>query len=62
VAGARAAVGVVDGRSAILMRETPDGEPTYCLIVRFRRGCIQYIRDYRYARHVFDEAAWQRLE
>jgi hypothetical protein len=47
--------GVVDGRPAILARERPDGRPVYCLFVRFRSERIQFIRDYRYARYVFDK-------
>jgi RNA polymerase sigma-70 factor, ECF subfamily len=50
--------GVVDGRPAILARERPDHPPVYCLFVRFRDERIQFIRDYRYARYVFDEATW----
>jgi RNA polymerase sigma-70 factor (ECF subfamily) len=50
--------GVVDGHPAILARERPDGRPVYCLFVRFRGERIQFIRDYRYARYVFDEAQW----
>lgn len=57
-----AEIGIVDGRPALLVRETADIAPTYCLFVRFRRGHIQHIRDYRYARHVFREAAWRRVE
>jgi RNA polymerase sigma-70 factor, ECF subfamily len=55
-------VGVVDGRPAVLVRETADGAPVYCLFVRFRRGQIQQIRDYRYARHVFRESEWRQIE
>jgi RNA polymerase sigma-70 factor, ECF subfamily len=51
-------VGVVDGRAAILARETSAAAPTYCLFVRFRAGRVQLIRDYRYASHVFREAQW----
>jgi RNA polymerase sigma-70 factor (ECF subfamily) len=56
--GLRLEPGTVDGRPAILAREQPDGAPVYCLFVRFRGGQIRYIRDYRYARYVFDEAEW----
>ena len=52
--------GVVDGRPAILAREQPDGGPVYCLFVRFRGEQIRFIRDYRYARYVMDEAQWSR--
>lgn len=52
-------VGVVDGRAALLARETPASPPTYCLFVGFRSERIQQIRDYRYARHVFREAQWR---
>jgi len=30
----------------------------YCLFVRFRGNEIHFIRDFRYARYVFDEAQW----
>jgi RNA polymerase sigma-70 factor (ECF subfamily) len=56
--GMRLEVGVVDGRPALLAREQPDGRPAYCLFVRFLAKRIQFIRDYRYARYVFDEAQW----
>jgi RNA polymerase sigma-70 factor, ECF subfamily len=52
-------MGVVDGRAALLARETPASPPTYCLFVGFRSERIQQIRDYRYARHVFREAQWR---
>jgi RNA polymerase sigma-70 factor (ECF subfamily) len=58
LAGMRLEAGVVDGRAALLAREQPDGRPVYCLFVRFRGERIQFIRDYRYARYVFDEAQW----
>jgi RNA polymerase sigma-70 factor (ECF subfamily) len=58
VAGMRLEPGVVDGRPAILAREQPEGRPVYCLFVRFRGERIQFIRDYRYARYVFDESQW----
>ena len=56
--GMRLDTGVVDGRPALLVRERPDGRPVYCLFVRFFGERIQFIRDYRYARYVFDEAEW----
>jgi RNA polymerase sigma-70 factor (ECF subfamily) len=56
LAGLRLEAGVVDGRPAILVREQPDADAVYCLFLRFRGERIQFIRDYRYARHVFDEA------
>ncbi|HEY2433595.1 MAG TPA: sigma-70 family RNA polymerase sigma factor [Vicinamibacterales bacterium] len=58
-AGMRLATGVVDGRPALLAREQPDARPVYCLFLRFRGERIQFIRDYRYARYVFDEAQWR---
>lgn len=58
VAEIRFEVGAVDGRAAILVRESPAEPPGYCILVRFRGGRIQTIRDYRYARHVFAEAQW----
>ena len=58
LAGIRLEHGVVDGRAAILAREQPEAPPAYCLFVRFRDERIQFIRDYRYARYVFDEATW----
>jgi RNA polymerase sigma-70 factor, ECF subfamily len=48
--------GVVDGRPAILAREQPGQDAAYCVLVQFRAGRIQSIRDYRYARYVFEEA------
>jgi RNA polymerase sigma-70 factor (ECF subfamily) len=57
--GMRLEPAIVDGRPALLAREQPDGQPVYCLFVRFRGDRIQFIRDYRYARYVFDEAQWQ---
>jgi RNA polymerase sigma-70 factor (ECF subfamily) len=60
LAGMRLEAGTVDGRPALLVREQPDGRPVYCLFVRFRGERIQFIRDYRYARYVFDEAPWSR--
>lgn len=42
----------------LLMREHPDGQPIYFLFVRFRDDRIRFIRDYRYARYVLDEAQW----
>jgi RNA polymerase sigma-70 factor (ECF subfamily) len=58
VAGLRLDPGVVDGQPAVLVSEPPDGRPAYCLFVRFRGEKIQFIRDYRYARYVFDESQW----
>jgi RNA polymerase sigma-70 factor (ECF subfamily) len=58
IAGMRLEIGAVDGRPAILAREQSDARPVYCLFVRFRGERIQFIRDYRYARYVFDEAQW----
>jgi RNA polymerase sigma-70 factor (ECF subfamily) len=52
----RLELGRVDGQPAVLARERPDGPVVYGLFVRFRDGRIQLIRDYRYTRHVFDEA------
>ncbi|HEY1912003.1 MAG TPA: hypothetical protein VGG73_13845, partial [Vicinamibacterales bacterium] len=51
-------LGEVDDRPALLVRERPDGPPIYFLFVRFRDDRIRFIRDYRYARYVFDEAQW----
>jgi RNA polymerase sigma-70 factor (ECF subfamily) len=59
LAAMRLATGVVDGRPALLAREQPDARPVYFLFVRFRGEQIQFIRDYRYARYVFDEAQWR---
>jgi RNA polymerase sigma-70 factor (ECF subfamily) len=56
--GMRLALGQVDGRPALLAREQPDGPPVYFLFVSFRSDRIRFIRDYRYARYVFDEAEW----
>jgi RNA polymerase sigma-70 factor, ECF subfamily len=56
--GMRLEPGVVDGRPAILAREQLEGRPVYFLLVRFRGERIRFIRDYRYARYVFDEARW----
>jgi RNA polymerase sigma-70 factor (ECF subfamily) len=54
--GMRLELGEVDGRAAILARERPDGPPVYFLLVHFSADRIRFIRDYRYARYVFDEA------
>lgn len=59
LAGIRLEHGVVDGRPAILAHEQPEGLPVYCLFVHFRDERIQFIRDYRYARYVFEEATWR---
>ena len=56
--GMRLEPGMVDGRPALLAREQPDGRPVYCLFVSFRGEYVRFIRDYRYARYVFDEAQW----
>ncbi len=58
---ARLQLGEVDGRPALLVSEQPDGRPVYFLFVRFRSDRIRVIRDYRYARYVFDEAQWTCL-
>jgi hypothetical protein len=54
--GTRLELGAVEGRPALLVRERPDGQPVYFLFVRFLGERIRFIRDYRYARYVFDEA------
>ena len=54
----RLELGEVDDRPALLARELPDGPPVYFMFVRFRGERIRFIRDYRYARYVFDEAQW----
>jgi RNA polymerase sigma-70 factor (ECF subfamily) len=51
--------GDVDGRPALLVREHPGDRPVYFLFVGFRNDRIQFIRDYRYARYVFDETEWR---
>ena len=58
LADVRLEAGVVDGRPALIAREQPGGRPVYCLFVRFRSHEIHSIRDYRYARYVFNEAQW----
>ena len=55
---ARLQSGAVDGRPALLVFEQPTGRPSYFLFVHFRNDRIRFIRDYRYARYVFDEAQW----
>ncbi len=57
-----AELGTVDGRIAILVRDSPLEPPSYCLFLRFRNQRILAIRDYRYARHVFAEAEWKAGE
>lgn len=57
-----AEIGTVDGRVAILVRDSPAEPPSYCLFLRFRNQRIKAIRDYRYARHVFAEAEWTASE
>jgi RNA polymerase sigma-70 factor (ECF subfamily) len=59
-AAVRLELGVIDGALGLLARERTDGGPVYCLFVRFRGERIQFVRDYRYARYVFDEARWFR--
>lgn len=54
----RVQLGQVDGRPALLVLEHAGGRPLYFLFVTFRNEQIRFIRDYRYARHVFDEAEW----
>lgn len=61
IGAVRLEIGFVDGRPALLAREPPDERLVYCLFVRFRGDRIQFIRDYRYARYVFDEAQWATL-
>jgi RNA polymerase sigma-70 factor (ECF subfamily) len=56
--GLRLEIGDVDGSPALLMRERSDDPPVYFLFVSFRRDRIRFIRDYRYARYVFEEAQW----
>ena len=58
VADVQLETGMVDGRPALNACEHPGGRAAYCLFVRFRGDQIQFIRDYRYARYVFDEAQW----
>lgn len=57
--GTRVDVGIVDGRVGLLVREQPDAAPVYFLFVQFRGERIQFIKDYRYARYVFDESQWR---
>lgn len=54
----RLQLGDVDGRPALLVFDQPAGRPIYFLFVSFRGDQIRFIRDYRYARHVFGEAQW----
>jgi RNA polymerase sigma-70 factor (ECF subfamily) len=58
IEGMRVEVGEVDGRPALLVHDRPGAAPIYFLFVRFRDDRIRFIRDYRYARYVFDEAQW----
>lgn len=58
LAGIALELGIVDGRLALLARESPSERPSYCLVVRFRGEQVQTIRDYRYAKYVFAEAQW----
>jgi RNA polymerase sigma-70 factor (ECF subfamily) len=62
LSGMRLEAGSVDRRPGLLARESPDGQPVYCVFVRFRGERIQFIRDYRYARYVFDEAQWESCD
>ncbi|HVO17447.1 MAG TPA: sigma-70 family RNA polymerase sigma factor [Alphaproteobacteria bacterium] len=52
------AVGLVDGRPAVLVfdRDEPEGRPIYFVLLGWAGGKIALIRDFRYARYVTDGA------
>jgi RNA polymerase sigma-70 factor (ECF subfamily) len=54
----RLAVGLVDGRPAVLVfdREEPDGRPIYFVLLGWSGGKVALIRDFRYARYVTEGA------
>jgi RNA polymerase sigma-70 factor (ECF subfamily) len=54
--GWRARVGFVEGRPAILVSEPADPTPRYFISIEWADGKIVRIRDYRYARHVMNDA------
>lgn len=57
------APGQVEGRPAILAfdRADPAGAPTYFVLLDFKDGELQSIRDFRYARYAIADAQWERL-
>jgi RNA polymerase sigma-70 factor (ECF subfamily) len=53
----RVVAGVVDGRPALLVFETPDeGTPAYFILVDWRDDSVASIRDFRFARYAIDGA------
>jgi RNA polymerase sigma-70 factor, ECF subfamily len=53
----RVVAGVVDGRPALLVFETPDeGTPAYFILVDWRDDSVANIRDFRFARYAIDGA------
>jgi len=48
--------GLVEGRSALLASDAPDGAPDYFVLLTWQGQRIASISDYRYARHVMADA------
>ena len=48
--------GVVEGRPALLASDAPDEAPGYFILLEWDGEDVTAIRDYRYARHVMNEA------
>lgn len=52
--------GLLEGRLAILVRnrDTPQGAPIYFILLEADENGISFIRDFRYARYVMEDANW----
>ncbi|HKE15680.1 MAG TPA: RNA polymerase sigma factor [Kofleriaceae bacterium] len=60
--GVRAAVGVVEGRPALLVfTATSGGRPAYFIFIDWSGDRVDHIRDYRYAAHVAADAEIEQL-
>jgi RNA polymerase sigma-70 factor (ECF subfamily) len=59
----RLALGIVEGRLAILVDDPRDGSPhlAFFMLIAWDAGQVSGIRDYRYARYVLRDAAIVRL-
>jgi RNA polymerase sigma-70 factor (ECF subfamily) len=71
IAGWRVEAGLVDGRPALIGfdsmpaspapdERTTDQRPTFFILIQWRDGRVQGIRDYRYARHTVELARFSR--
>lgn len=60
----RFVLGAVEGRPAALAFDprAPGSPPVYFVLLRWQRGRLADIRDFRYARYVTDGAEWMVLE